>query len=642
MAEEDDATAQGTAGSDGLAAQMAMNAPHGAASEAYLRKHGMLLDLQIENLKKLDEYETSHLRWRRLNDQLKGAAQIMLLAVGALVVVAIAAALWSASRADGLVVDSFSSPPQLAASGMDGETLASDLTNKIGTVRDIANGNSLDNSADVRSGRDDIKVEIPNTGVSLAEVWRYLKLWLGNERHLSGYLRPKAPDRLALTVALDGARSFTVEGPAADLDKLEQQAAEHVFAAIEPINYAIYLHTTGRRTEALAQATRLPGLMTTPVARADAYSLWSYETRSVTGNMALAEARIALAVATDPRAAPPRVEMIRDGLLLGHDETALAAARALQTIRREDQQPAMQGAGFDEIQYEAAEERDAATGDFLPRTIAEKCPDCSPEDSFLDQALYLARVHDVAASRAALARADILGGTDPKSRAAALYYADAAASDWPAAKADARALSKAIGTDSALGAATDALGQRTRAPPLLAEALARAGDIAGAREAISSSPRDCYHCVRTRGIVEAAAGDPRAASGWFAEAVKQAPSLPFAYCDWGRMLMAKGDLDGAIAKFESAHAKGPHFADPLEMWGEALVAKNRSDLARAKFEEAAKYAPNWGRLHLKWGEALMWSGHRDEARRQFDVASQLDLAPSEKLEVMRMKAGNGG
>jgi tetratricopeptide (TPR) repeat protein len=101
------------------------------------------------------------------------------------------------------------------------------------------------------------------------------------------------------------------------------------------------------------------------------------------------------------------------------------------------------------------------------------------------------------------------------------------------------------------------------------------------------------------------------------------------------MLMTKGDLDGAIAKFESAHRKGPHYADPLEMWGEALIARNRSDLALAKFEEANTYAPNWGRLHLKWGEALWWSGNKDSARKQFAIATTLDLTPADRVLLLR-------
>ena len=101
---------------------------------------------------------------------------------------------------------------------------------------------------------------------------------------------------------------------------------------------------------------------------------------------------------------------------------------------------------------------------------------------------------------------------------------------------------------------------------------------------------------------------------WFARAVKAAPSIPFAYADWGQSLLARGKPDAAIAKFTLANQKGPHFADPLEGWGEALMAKNQSHLALAKFAEAEKYAPNWGRLHLKWGEALVYAGKKDEAQ----------------------------
>ncbi|HEX4533240.1 MAG TPA: hypothetical protein VH000_03335, partial [Rhizomicrobium sp.] len=111
------------------------------------------------------------------------------------------------------------------------------------------------------------------------------------------------------------------------------------------------------------------------------------------------------------------------------------------------------------------------------------------------------------------------------------------------------------------------------------------------------------------------------------------PSIPFAYADWGQMLLAKGDLDGAIVKLTIANQKGPHFADPLEMWGEALMAKNRSDLALAKFEEANKYAPNWGRLHLKWGEALAYAGKKGDAAKQFAIAARLDLTSAEKSEL---------
>src|ERR1700749_248910 len=139
-------------------------------------------------------------------------------------------------------------------------------------------------------------------------------------------------------------------------------------------------------------------------------------------------------------------------------------------------------------------------------------------------------------------------------------------------------------------------------------ALAAHGDFKAAEEAVNGTPADCDFCMIARGRSAAQQKQWARAEFWFAAAEKHPPSIPFADEAWGRMLLAKGDADGAIAKFKSANRKGPHFADPLEGMGEALIAQNRSGLATAKFEEAGKYAPAWKRLHQKWGEALTYLG----------------------------------
>jgi tetratricopeptide (TPR) repeat protein len=137
------------------------------------------------------------------------------------------------------------------------------------------------------------------------------------------------------------------------------------------------------------------------------------------------------------------------------------------------------------------------------------------------------------------------------------------------------------------------------------------------------------------GLIASEAKQYGRADYWFARSVQQAPSIPFAYADWGQALLARGQPDAAIAQFKIANQKGPHFADPLEGWGEALMAKNQSHLALAKFTGAEKYAPNWGRLHLKRGEALVYAGKKDEAKAQFARAGQLDLTPTDKAELAR-------
>ncbi|HEY7979667.1 MAG TPA: hypothetical protein VID67_15860 [Rhizomicrobium sp.] len=643
------ASAKGAPGDPG-AAQLAMNA--GASEEArdYLRRQSRLADLQIENLAKLDAFETSHLRWRRFNDQMKGALQIMLVALGLCVVAGIIWAVWSASQADGLVVDSFSVPPAYAQSGIGGDVVADDMTAKIATIRDFANANSLAGSNAVREDRQqDVKVEIPDTGISLAEAWRYLKLWFGHERHLSGNLRALKDGRAALTLTLGGADSFIVVGNAGDLNALEQTAAERIFAAVDPINIVLYLSAKGRRADALEAARRNIMLSTGNPDLAEAYALYALQVRVVTGNVRRSAVLARYAIALDAKGAPQHMEMLNSSRALGHDQDVLAQAWAITLLKRGDNVGSWRAAGstgFDFVQQLGAEWRDRETGDFTNLSSLPCIYDCSPGDAPVIHAEALARLHDPAAALAAIAQQRSIDVSqtdpfDPSDLARVRTFIDIARGDWRAAAADARAYIGTPKADTGIGPGYGALLAHTRAEPLLAQALAATGDFAGAHKAADDGPLDCYACLLAHAAVDGRERNWNGAVYWFARAVKQAPSIPFAYSDWGAMLLAKGDAQGAIAKFESAHAKSPHFADPLEMWGEALIAKNRSDLALAKFAEANKYAPNWGRLHLKWGEALLWSGDHDGARKQFTIAAALDLSLSEKSERARMGALHG-
>src|SRR5271168_1036091 len=105
MVDKQDDPASKPALADNLAARLALDTATAAEARDYLHRQNRLTDLQIDSLAKQDEYELSHLRWRRFNDQMKGAMQIMLVMVGLLIVIGIAAAVWNASQADGLVVD---------------------------------------------------------------------------------------------------------------------------------------------------------------------------------------------------------------------------------------------------------------------------------------------------------------------------------------------------------------------------------------------------------------------------------------------------------------------------------------------------------------------------------------------------------
>jgi tetratricopeptide (TPR) repeat protein len=250
----------------------------------------------------------------------------------------------------------------------------------------------------------------------------------------------------------------------------------------------------------------------------------------------------------------------------------------------------------------------------------------------LGQAEYAARAHDIARAHALIDEAQSSGTADREDMERAQYFVDSESGDWQKAVGDARRYAAAIGGRSDRLRAVQV---RAFALPLLAVALANAGDFAQAHAEIDKTAGDCVACITARGDIAAQEKNTGAAAYWFAKATEQAPSLPFAYTDWGAMLLRQGRYDAAIAKFEAAHDKGPHFADPLEMWGEALMQKNRSDLALAKFEEAARYAPSWGHLHLKWGEALFYAGHRDQAKKQLAMAAGLTLSAADRAALSR-------
>jgi tetratricopeptide (TPR) repeat protein len=651
MAESEDQTASaGAAEGPSAAASIALGEaaaegrldPRAAAyleeQTRFTREQMRLARLQIENLQKLDAYETSHLRWRRFYDQMKGALQIMLVAVGALVVVGIGATIWNASHADGLVVDSFTAPPDFAAHGVNGEVLATDLTNHIAAIRDFANARSLARSGTVQQdSSQDIKVEIPDTGVSVGEVWRYLRNWLGHEHHVSGSLHRLANGDIELWALLDG-DVVLASGPPADLDALEQKVAEGIFAHVDPINEVIYLWDSKRYAAAQKQAGENTLIATAPDVRADSYALWSETTFSIAGDIPLAIARDKVALALDPTLAIADVTLAEAEHALGHDEAALRDDRAALAQKEAGQPVFLQGAGFTSVQDSARGAVAAYLGDFAVAMTAACGRSCMPSH-LDDEALYAVLRHDASHALSLLRTASALNRTDSAMENRVRYDAALAAADWAGALAAARArpelLRQVAGKDTTGSTAIDAM----QTGPQLAYVLARSGAFAQADALIAGTPLDCYDCLRIRGNIRAAEKNWNAATFWFARAVAQAPSIPFAYCDWGQMLLAKGDLDGAFAKLKLANQKGPHFADPLEMWGEALITKNRADQALDKFEEADKYAPNWGRLHLKWGEALLWSGKRDEARKQFAIAATLDLTPSKKTELARAAHG---
>ena len=646
MAEEDDAVTPGKVG-DAAAAGLALNAGSSShEARAYLREQTELARLQKQSLIEQNAFELSHLRWRRLNDQMKGALQIMLVAVGALIVFALAATVWSAAHDDGVVIEAFNVPPDMQARGLTGSVVSSMLLDRLTALQGQIDSARAPSSYANNAG--DIKVLIPDTGISISEAYRYLVGWLGHQTHISGDIYRKAGG-IVVIVRTSGNAGAAFEGSEAALGDLMTHAAESVYRQTQPFRYSVHLLNYARNAEADAV---LNDLVTNGPASEKpwAYAVWIYPALAK-GDLATAIARAHTAASLDPHnlLAQANVSQVED--IAGHDEEVLRfdyAAKAAAAAGGGDQVRPSARLSMDQLtDANIAEE----TGDYLGAVAQYEKQRNTPDfngsrwSAGYMQSADLALLHEVGASRLALGnyadselfvRASILSGWNQTNVDFPQFEQFAALGDWADARRD---IEQVDATPASRNNSQSFLLPRTALVPRVALALAKTGDIEAAWREIAKAPLDCYFCLRVRGQIAATQGNWNGAAYWFARATALAPSIPFAYADWGAMLMAKGDLSGAVAKFAIAQQKGPHFADPLEMWGEVLTRENRSDLALAKFADAAKAAPNWGRLHLKWGEALLWSGKPQDAKKQFAIAAGLDLSAADKAELARMTHG---
>ncbi len=81
---------------------------------------------------------------------------------------------------------------------------------------------------------------------------------------------------------------------------------------------------------------------------------------------------------------------------------------------------------------------------------------------------------------------------------------------------------------------------------------------------------------------------------------------------WGEALLALGDPEAALAKFQRLRAQDAPTADCVSGWARALAGLGRTDLALAKFAEADRIDPSHARNCLHWGETLQQAGRVGE------------------------------
>lgn len=570
------------------------------------------------------------LRWQTVSERMSVALKALTGLAGVLVAAALIVLVWDATRYQGLVVQALAVPPDLAARGLTGDVMAGDLLDRLVAMQAQTDSVRAPGSYAIDWG-DSTEVEIPQTGVSIGELQRSLRSWLGKETRISGVVYRTRDGRLAVTARTAGTAGVTFTGPEDELPALMQSAAESVYARTQPYRFTVYLSGTDRLEEALPlyQAAESYG---------EPESLWLTRgwgidrTRNHDYRGAL---RLYRQVEARAPEMGPLFQTIADAeWALGHAEAAYQArARAGRLIERSREvDPARRADYARGQQVQAA--FDVNDLDQAEALLEGAGSDPSGEADW-EFHLYLhIATHRFGLADTLLDEAETEGADGIV--LATVHHARATLAleqgDW------AEALRR---VELVRPFALEFFGEegtRVVLEPDRVSALVGAGRVDEARRLAASLPRDCYFCVLARAEAAEAAGRTAEVDLWYAEADRQAPSLSEAPQRWGEALLRRGDTAGAIAQLAEAHRRSPRWADPLKAWGDALAARGDHAGAIGRYRAAAERAPHWGALHLTWGRSLQALGRREAAAARYRVAAGMDLTAAERAEARRRLA----
>jgi len=569
------------------------------ATSDFLRDQSRLLRVQTHHLEAEHPFRLTQLEHQSREGGLRGIGQLIRIIMQLLAALAAAIfvglllamvieALWSQS----VIVDPFDAPAALAGRGLTGKVVASGVLDELSRLQAATHGSVAKRDLS-NAWTGDIKVEVPETGLSIGDIDRMLKERFGHDIHIEGDLIQTDAGGLALTVRGDDVPAKTFTGASGDLDKLTTSAAEYIYGRSQPRLFAIYLLNTGRAQDALAF---LPGAFaraTTDAERAELANNWgnAYST-ALQAKAAVEKYRLAMSMA------PPRSpiwwkawgNLVANMTRYQGEEAAWREARAYleaMSTASSSEKPELRlaaapaGVAWDLPLALAADLANAARKSGAGATVQIDGPQIA--DAY-------GPMHDPTQAARYMAASD---PDDASTKAEALLlqaYAALDAGDGAAAIAPMEAFQKAWQADPNLQFSY------ADSPCLLGRAYGLAGRLADA-EVLFKQAGPWSRCYAFHGEALERAGDLPGAQQVWAQGLATSPDLPFVYMVRGVSEMTRGDLKAAEADLATAAAKAPHYADPLKAWGDLKAREGRWKEALAKYDQALKYAPAWRELH---------------------------------------------
>ena len=580
-----------------LAADHAKHDPAVARSaKRFLDRQAHLLELQARELVQQSEHRLSHLidqghegRLRRTGQRLRLGMQalvavaVLLLVLGAVVMVI------DAFTSRQVVVEAFRAPPALAARGVTGDVVAAGV---LDTLRKLQDATRLPDKTLSAKGAwaSDVKIEVPETGVSIGEIIRLLHQRFGHDLHIDGELTLTGAGGLEFTVRGDGVPAATFAGGPEDLAKLTTEAAEYIYGRAQAPQYATYLVNRGRYADADTFIQDAFPRAADDLQRAQLANTWGNAYASQFQSAAAMEKyRLAMTFARPGsdqwwKSWGNRVGAVSSAL--GEEAGWREAQRMLEAVGGAHAKvkrtylanpaqlswdlPLLLGTELDDAKHH---------GGAGASTIIEGP---SIADSY-------ALMHDFGQAARYMASSD---PSDPVTKAEALLLSGYAALD----REDyAAAVPPLEGFDKAWLADPNLQYTFNTGPCLTGLAIGMTGRVKEAEAIFKRLPWS--FCYAYWGDVLVHAGDVAGAGKVWAAGQRVSPDLPAVPLHRGLYELSLGQLKAAETEVAAASAKAPHWADPLKVWGDVLAREGRWKEALTKYDAALRYAPAWAELH---------------------------------------------
>jgi tetratricopeptide (TPR) repeat protein len=553
----------------------------------YVERQARLVDLQIKHFDEERRLGIGAAKRKRYADRIRNAIASAGLVVIVVSLIGLGWLVIDAACSRQVVVAPFDVAPGLAARDISGKIVAAGVLDELTRIQAVTRS-STQRARLSSAWEGNIRIEVPETGLSIGELAQTLRERFGSDVRIEGALLETPPHGLVLTVRGTGLvpRSFT--GSTADLEKLTREAAECAFGQSRPALWTSYLAGNGRYAEAIAFA-RSAASRTGPVDRARILDMWSNAVLFAGGTTQEALLLARAAVDSNPEDWGARADVQNWLLASGDEERAWRSGQEMLHLAggRPGRAPEIAYNYVDLVSWNLPPALAAIVADMAGTAGAGT--NFGPQWAFVP--VFKAQLHDPDGAELALDTA-YYDGADEANQLAGRWAAAMIADERGQVTIAAQERRKATASANTLLFSTY--------PALTcfaAAAFERAGLSAEADHALAAAgSANFVDCLRFRADILDARGDWLGAQKAYAQAVALAPDLPAPYYSWGMALNRHADPVGAASKLRDANQRGPHWADPLKAWGDVLTKQGKPKEALAKDDEALKYAFKWKQL----------------------------------------------